>query len=189
MKTFETIAKEVINLYKTKSQIKRMQDNIKALYSIDNAQFVEVNRIAKSIIDGAISANYDGAISNAKNGRLALLDAFKRACLDKRFCKELKNYDIEKDIDFIINRFYTAVSENGLACHKVFEYAKNEDGTYKTNEDGKRIVLDSWFEEITITAGNATNIVVRCINKMKQAAKNETTLKENWNLVKIGRIE
>lgn len=189
MKTNEAIAKECISLYKTKSQIKRMQESIKMLYGIDNQRFVEINRIAKGIIDGAISANYDGAISNAKNGRLSLLDAFKRACKDRRFCKELKNYDIERDIDYIINRFFPYVSENGNPCHKVFDYAKNDDGSFKLDANGKRIVLESWFEEMTVTAGNATNIVVRCINKMKQVAKNEASLAENWNLVKIGRNE
>lgn len=187
MKTNTQIAKDVINLYKTKSQIKRMQENIKGLYSLDNARFSAVLKEAKTIIDGAISANYDRAIANVKNGRMALLDAFKRACKSGRFVKELKNYDIEKDIDFIISRFYPAVSENGNACRKVFEYAKNEDGAIKTDKDGKRIVLSSWYEESTITAGNASAIVVRCLNKMKQVAKSEAVLTENWNLVKIGR--
>lgn len=187
MKTNAQIAKEVVSLYKTKSQIKRMQENIKRLYNLDNSQFSAVLKEAKTIIDGAISANYDGAIANVKNGRLALLDAFKRACKSGRFVKELKNYDIERDIDYIISRYYPAVSENGNACRKIFEYAKNEDGTIKTDKDGKRVVLASWYEETTITAGNAPGIVVRCLNKMKQVAKNEVVLSENWNLVKIGR--
>lgn len=187
MKTNAQIAKEVISLYKTKSQIKRMQENIKRLYNLDNSGFSAVLKEVKSIIDGAISANYDGAISNVKNGRWALLDAFKRACKSGRFVRELSAYDIEKDIDYIIGRFFPAVSENGNACKKVYDYAKNEDGTIKIDKDGKRIVLASWYEETTITAGNAHSIVVRCLNKMKAIAKSETTLSDGWNLVKVGR--
>lgn len=187
MKTKEQIAKEVISLYKTKAQIKRMKETIKGIYGLDNKQFAEVEKTAKTVIDAAISANYDGAISNVKNGRLALLDAFKRACKDSKFTKELKNYDIERDIDYIINRFYKFVNEEGNACRKVYEYAKNEDGTIKTDKDGKRIVIASWYELLTINAFNANSIVVACLNKMKQVAKNETVLPENWNIVKVGR--
>lgn len=187
MKTKEQIAKEIISLYKTKAQIKRMKETIKGIYKLDNKQFADVEKTAKIMIDNYIGSRYNGAISNVKNGRLALLDAFKRACKDGKFCKELKNYDIEKDIDYIINRFYKFVDIEGNPCKKVFEYAKNEDGTIKTDKDGKRIVLASWYELLTINAFNANSVVVACLNKMKSTAKKEENLPERWNLVKVGR--
>ena len=187
MKTKEQIAKEVISLYKTKAQIKRMKETIKGVYNLDNKQFADVEKTAKTMLDNYISSRYDGAISNVKNGRLALLDAFKRACKDSKFTRELKNYDIEKDIDYIINRFYRFVDIEGNACKKVYEYAKNEDGTNKVDKDGKRIILASWYEVLPITAYNANSIVVSCLQKMKTTAKKEETLPEKWNFVKVGR--
>lgn len=181
------IAAKVVNTYKSKSQIKRMELTIKDVFGIDTVEFKAVKKTAFDKINGCISENYDSAVMYAKDGRLSLLDAFKRACKSGKFVRELKNYDIEKDVDFIVKRFYCAVSVDGLPACKKYEYAVNKDGTYKKDENGNRIVIACWYEYKTITATNATAIVVNCVNRMKAQAKSEKTLADGWNVVKIGR--
>ena len=181
------IATKVVKTYKSKSQIKRMELTIKDVYGLDTAEFKAVKKVAFDKINGCISENYDTAIMYAKDGRLSLLDAFKRACKSGKFVRELKNYDIEKDIDYIIKKYYCAVSIDGVPACKKCEYATNEDGTYKKDENGNRIVIASWYEYKPINASNATAIVVNCVNRMKAYAKNERPYLDGWNVVKIGR--
>jgi hypothetical protein len=113
-----TIAANVANTYKSKSQIKRMELTIKDSHGLDTAEFKAVKKIAFEKIDGCISEKYDSAVMYAKDGRLSLLDAFRRACKSGKFVRELKNYDIEKDIDYIVKRFYCAVSVDGIPAIK-----------------------------------------------------------------------
>ena len=188
MKTTKQIASEVINMYENVSNIKRMRPTIADIYGLNNSAWREVLNECRTIINGHICANYDGAISNVKNGRLALIDAFKRACKSGKFVNECKNLDVLRDIDYIIKRYYNYVDIEGNALTLKKEYKKDENGNFVRDEDGKYIVLSAWYEVKPITAGNASAIVVACLNNMKRFAKGEyLNFAEGWNIKKVGK--
>ena len=180
----------VVNTYKSVSAIKRNQETIMLDYAIEaNKDFVEyILKPAKGIINGIISANYEGAIDKVNNGELALLDAIKRAKSDAKFKKEASNIGLSlQDATDLIKLYFSAVSIDGIALKKVNEYKVDEDGNYILTEDGKRIITSSWYEYKEITASNASAIVTACLKRMRYEAIHEISHVEGWNVKKVGK--
>ena len=181
---------EIINEYRTISSIKKMQPTIMEKYGIEKkSDFVKlVLRPCKEKIHTAIEANYNGAILNVLDGQKALLDALKRAKKDRRFVKECANLDINlQTTDYIVNRYYPHISQDGQIAHKCYQYMTDDNGDFILDDKGHRIIVNTWYEITDITASNASAIIVRCLRKMKSIAKHEIALTENWNIVKIGK--
>lgn len=180
----------VVNTYKSVSAIKRNQERIMGEYIIEaKKDFVEfVLKPAKEIINGVISANYEGAIEKVNNGELALLDAIKRAKSDAKFKKEASNIGLSlQDASELVRLYFPAVSIDGVALKKVNEYKTDEDGNFVTDEDGKKIVVASWYDYKEITASNASAIISACLKRMRYEAIHELAHISDWNIKKVGK--